>query len=1153
MKINEKIGGLPFPGLPPQFWRIMKITVLIITVFLIHVSASTKAQITLKEKGAPLQKVLEAISKQGGYDLVYSDLDFKNAKPVTVNLNNVSVETALQVAFQGQALTYEVSEKTVMVRKKQDKTVLDRVKDYFNGRDVTGIVLDEKGQPLPGATVKLKNGSKSTIADEKGFFMIKDLNEDDILVVSFIGYKSKDVAINSDLTIRLELSSSQLDVVQIEAYSKSSKRSSVNDITTVKGADFENHPLDNPLKALEGRVPGLIVTPASGMPGAAMTLQLRGQNSLAGPLTQPLIVLDGVPITNNIQNAGAVNIDQSNSYRTNISSLSFINPADIESIDVLKDADATSIYGSKGANGVILITTKKGKAGDTKITVSSYTGYSRMTKEIAMMNTQQYLQMRKDAYLADGNPVPTDPYDHFELTLWDQNRNTDWQKTLLGKKAFFTSNNASISGGNALVQYMVGGSFNKQTYVFPGQGKYESGGAHFSITGASPNQKFRASLTGGYTANKNIASYDQTGIAVDMLPNAPALRKANGELNWEPAPTGYATWDNPLAVQANENYAEIAMLYSSLDLSYKISPSLMIKTTAGVTNTDIRGFNDKTIASQDPAAVATNTGRSLFSNNSSGSWSVEPQLLYNHAIGRGLLNIIVGASLEQRRQFNQSIAGIGYTNDALLHNLASAGSFDASDASVQYRSEGIYARATYNWGDKYLLSINARRDGSSRFGAGNQFGNFASGGLGWIFSNEPFIKKALPFVSFGKLRFSVGTSGNDGIGDYEAIGYYKQLGGAGGGAFGFGDPVITYQGIKTIYSQGPNNPNFHWETVTKMVWGFDVGVFNDRIVITGNYFRNRSSNQLSLINLPATAGGGNITVNLPAKIQNMGGDLSISTRNVIGKNFTWSTSGTIAFLRNKLLSLPSDNYQSYFPALYYYRSRKESPVGKAFAGVASVYEFRGVDPATGVYQFTGADGKPTAFTQANADARLVNINPQFDGGLGNTFTYKNFKLDVFLQYIKRNGLNYLYQANSPLGADLGNITGNVVTHNEPEALVNYWKKPGDMVPIQRISAQGYYIDPNTGTFYDLNGAQATVKNSTAAYTDASFIRVKSITFSYSIPEAWRKKMGVRSLTFSLSGENLWTITGYKGADPETQDIHFLPPLRTITAGFNIGL
>jgi len=1121
----------------------MKLIVIIIIASLVQVSAATFGQqITLSKDKITLKALFKEITKQTGYEVIYANKTLDDQQTLHVSFKKAPLNQVLDASLKGLQVTYVMDEKGIVIKEKV-ASLLDRIKNFLAAKDINGIVEDESGNPLPGASIRVKNSDQSTAADADGKFYLKNVADNAVLVISYLGYTTREVNVGLNLIrFRLEKSSSKLDEVQIEAYSRSSKRVSVNDITTVKAIDFEKQPIDNPLKALQGRIPGLIITPTSGMPGSAITLQLRGQNSLAGPLTQPLIVLDGVPITNNIQGGQVISLEDAN-----ISSLAFINPADIESIDVLKDADATSIYGSKGANGVILITTKKGKAGESRINVSSYTGYSQRVKEIAMMNTQQYLSMRRDAYIADGLEVPTDPHNDYEFTVWDQNRNTDWQKTLLNKNAFYTKNDASISGGTTLLQYLVSGNYSKQTYAFDGPGKFETAGAHFSIAGSSSNKKFKAVLSGTYSANNNVAAVDPTTTAVAMLPNAPALYNANGDLNWEPGPDGYATWTNPLARLANETYQKSTTFYSSLNLSYKIIPSLTFETTAGITSIKLHDFNDLTIASQDPAKIAIASGYSIFTDNSSGSWSLEPKLIYNHAIGRGVLNVIVGASLDERNQLNQRIEATGYNNDALLHSLASASAYGAGNEAVQYRSEGVYARATYNWDDKYLLSLNGRRDGSSRFGIGNQFGNFASAGIGWVFTNEEFVKKALPFVSFGKLRFSAGTSGNDAIGDYQAVGYYQTLQGNAGG---LGAP-ITYQGIKTIYSSGPFNPDFHWETVYKMEVGFDLGFFNDRIVLNGNYFRNRSSDQLSLINLPATAGGGTITVNLPAKIQNMGGDLSINTVNIKSKNFTWSTSGNISFQRNKLLSLPTENYQSNFPGYQYYVSRHESPVGKAFTDVAAVYGFRGVDPATGVYMFTGYDGSATTFDQANPYGALVSTNPKYYGGLGNTFNYKNVSLTIFLQFMKRNGLNYIYQGFSPLPPGYAASTSDNV--NQPVAFTNYWKKPGDITPIQRVSSQGYYIDQETGNFYDLVGSQAAAANSTALYTDASFIRVKSATLSYSIPDSWKRKIGVRNLTFSISAENLWTITGYKGADPETQSIYSLQPLRSVTAGFNIGL
>ena len=1110
-----------------------------------QVAASTKAQITLNEKNASIRKILESISKQSGYDFVYSDQDLKDIKPVTVKLENATIEKALQACFTGQPLIYEINDKTVVVRKQEDKSVIETVKDYFATIDVRSKVLDEKGNPLQGVSVRVRNSNQFTITDIYGTFQLKNVPENAILVFTYIGYKSDEIeakAFVPGATVQLQPSSSKLDEVQIQAYGVTSRRLSTSDITTVKAEDIAKQPVDNPLLALQGRISGLIITPTSGVPGAGIKVQLRGQNSLftsssgSSPiLTEPLYIIDGIPYANNISPIGGANAV---SYAT-ISALSFINPADIESISVLKDADATAIYGSRGANGVILITTKKGKIGLTRVDANVSIGYGQVAKKLDLLNTQQYIEMRKEAYKNDGVDFATFPYNlpslknsmAPDLFVWDQNHYTDWQNELIGGTARYTNTQASLSGGSSTIQYLISGVYSKQGYVFPGDGKNESGGSHFSLTGNSANQKLRATLTGGYGANTAISPpSDFTKLAVALPPNAPSIFRDNGELNWEPnpaSPTKSGTWLNPFSLLIQSNTAKSKTLNGNLDINYKLLPFLTIKTVAGFSEVNGDGYRGDPLLSHDPATWSTRLRKSLTQRNASSSWSVEPQIIFSKAVNKGQIDALFGSSFQGQRSEYESLSASGFGSDALLKNLNSATTIIGTNRSDEYRYMSIFGRVTYNWAGKYIVNLNGRRDGSSRFGPDRQFGNFGSVGTAWIFTEEPIVRNLLPFLSFGKARFSYGKSGNDAIDNYRYLEFYSSNGFRG-----------TYQGIVPISSTGVANPYYSWEDVRKMEFGLDLGFLKDRLLFTGAYYRNRSSNQIGRYTLPNTAGNSdNFVANQPATIQNSGLEFTLMTVNVKSNTFNWISSFNVSIQRSKLLAVPLTGG--------YGQGIDSAHIGQPFAGVVYGFHYMGVDPSTGSYQFADKQGNPTSDPYADLDGNYRVITaPMFFGGLSNTFTYRGFSLDVFLQFTKQMGINYLYDPilfNNP--GYLFSTNGGLIGGNRPVTVLNRWQNPGDISKIQKFSAS----NPDVDQSYAL--AQA----SDVAYTDASFIRIKNISLSYTISQSWKQKMKIQSMKIYIQGQNLWTFTKYKGLDPETQSLTVLPPLRIVTAGVQIGL
>lgn len=1110
MKINEKFGGLPHFGIPPQLLRIMKLTTIIMTVFLMQVSALTRAQITLNEKGTSLQKVLEQISTQSGYDLVYSSLDFKNARPVTIKLNDVSLNKALEAAFEGQPLMYEVTDKTVMIRKKAGKSYLENVIARFLAIDVRGRILDEKGEPLPGATIGVKGTSRSTKSDVNGDFYLQNVDENATMQISFIGYITREIAAKEDLgSIQLDLGNNDLkEVVVNKGYYTEDRRLSTGNTSSIKSSEIERQNINNPILALQGRVAGIEINQANGIPGSAVKINIRGINTL-NQGTDPLFVVDGVPFNSNLFNTpgyGGLNtISGGTGQNIGINPLSLINPSDIESIDVLKDADATAIYGSRGSNGVILITTKTGKVGTTKLDINLQSGIAQISRRAKLLGTEKYLEMRREAFKNDGvTPTITNARD---LLSYDQNSYTDWQDVMIGKSAPFSNAQASISGGSNTIQYLLGSNYHRETTVFPGDWMDEKISVHFNVNSLSSNQKFKINFSGNYLDDNNKLPTADFTQYIAIAPNAPNLKLPDGSLDW----TNFS--NNPFKDLLIKYHSRSRNLIGNTVLAYQILPGLELKSSFGYNNVLLNERKEFPISSNNPSRGIT-SGTASFNTNELKTWIAEPQLNYNFQISKGKFGILVGGTLQNRKINGQIIDGEGYTDDDMLGTLAGASASSKGQTIFEeYKYSSLLGRINYNWDNKYLINLTGRRDGSSRFGPGRQFGNFGAVGLGWVFSDEPFLKQSIKFISYGKIRASYGTTGNEPATNYGFIELYDL------------NPDLPYGGGKGIFPINLPDADYRWEVNRKAEIGLELGAFQDRIVSSVSFYRNRSSNQLVNRPLVASSGFTGIISNFPATIQNQGWEFTASSNNIKTKDFSWTTSFNLSIARNKLLSFQNEEYFGNFS------------IGDPINALHQ-YASAGVDPATGLYQFYDHEGKTTSTPSGDDRTHLVDVNPKYYGGLQNTFVYKNFSLEINCQFVKQQGRNYLFSSSLPPGW-FQRSTGR---GNQPEFVMDR------TIPNEQSSK----FQKFTQTIGGVN-SYAFIQDSDLAYTDASYIRIKNVSLYYLIPSSLLQKLSVKSLRFSLQAQNLFTITGYKGADPEVQNVFALPALRVITAGIQLTL
>ncbi|MCD8739064.1 SusC/RagA family TonB-linked outer membrane protein [Mucilaginibacter roseus] len=1006
------------------------------------------------------------------------------------------------------------------------------------GQQISGTVLDEQRQALPAITVSIKGTGIVRITDEKGHFTIPAPAGPVTLRFTGVGFEIKELPWTGEkeLTVSLRPSRSSLDEVQVIAYGTNTQRYNTGSVTRVTAADIARQPVSNPLSALQGRVPGLVVTSSSGLPGASVNLQIRGQNTLRptianiqAPRDNPLFIVDGVPFAtgngNINQYASAQSPGQSAMYNNSyggISPFSSIDPQDIESIEVLRDADATAIYGSRGGNGVILITTKKGKAGITKIDLNLNSGLSFTGRTMQMMNTTEYLAMRREAMANDGvepNLIRNDEGYAPDLLLFDQHKSTDWRKYFTGNQAAMTNANLSISGGNAQTTFHLSGGYNRESYIFPGDFAGKRGNMAVNLHHGSSGNRLSLDFSAGYSAYRNNSSGARELLGTFGLdPNYPDLLDGNGNLVWNykgQQLSNYPSGNNVLAYLRQPYRVSNNLLTSNLLAAYKIARGLTFRTSFGYTTFnggEYRGTPKSTLSPyNNPQATAS------FGTNNYRTWIIEPQLEYRGYTGKHTYSALIGGTFQQNNNERTDATGTGYLSDELIGSIAGAPNRTITDAYSGYKYQAIFGRLTYRYDERYLLNVSVRRDGSSRFGPDRRFGNFGAIGAGWLFAEESFLKDHLPWLSYGKLRGSYGITGSDQIGDY---GYLSRW--ATGSYF--------YDGALGYLPRNLFNNRFGWATTKKLEAGLELGFFKDRILTNVTWYRNRTGNQLVSYRLPSQSGFTTVTENLDALVQNSGWEFTLQGSPVKKETFTWTASMNLTIPRNKLVAFPGLAASSYNNQYF---------IGQPL-NVVRGYRYAGVNPETGLFEFFGADGTRTSTPVSpsggslNDQAVTGHTDPKWYGGLQNSFRYRSLQLDVFVEFRKQWGTSYLKQIYS-------NLPG--FEQNLPVAFNQRWQKPGDQAPFQRLSVQ-------YGEAYDAGSA---FFESSGVYGDASYARLKNVALSWQLPAKFLNRLHLQHVRVYANAQNLLTITDYAGNDPETQNFYGVPPLKTVVLGLQLTL
>lgn len=1093
---------------------VMKLALFLITISL-QLSAATYAQdISLNFKNAELRDVLQSIRKQSGYSFVIDGNDLKNANPVTITLKSSSIETTLHSLFENQPFTYKVEGKLIMIKPKTSSVPLRAENGIRILTDIKGIITDEQGNPLSGATVMVIGTKLGAVTDNEGRFIINDAPQSGTLIITMLGHSAKEVAYKNGKIPNIVLNEADQTLKEIViAYGKIEEKFKTSNVGVISGDVISKQPITNPLLALQGRTPGLYIQQSSGTPGGAVSVVVQGKNSLTQGNT-PFYVIDGVPYTPEAINQG-VAVWGGSLGNPSTSNLNFINPADIESITVLKDADATAIYGSRAANGAILITTKKGKAGETKVDVNLQTGWGKIAMRPRMMNIAQYLALRHEAK-RNGNAVPR-ASDYDMNGVWDTTRNVDWQKEMLGGTSQYQNLQAAISGGSERTQFLAGTGYLRETTVYPGDYSNVKSSVHFNINHSSKNQKFRFYLSGSYLQSTNKLPYgDFTDAATGMAPDAPPLFNSDGSINWAPHPDNpdQYTFNNPAAALLSSYKTKNNNLIGNSQISYEVIPGLVLKSSFGYNNLTTDELLTNPIATIRPDEREGTKRSASYSDKFINSWIIEPQITFNKKYAWGSVDALFGTTFQETDNYILTIRGNDYASDALLKdpNAAAIRTIEGSLQST-YRYNAVFGRLNYRYNDRYIVNLTARRDGSSRFGAENLMNNFYSVGGAWLFSEEDIIKKSIPFMNLGKIRATYGTTGNDQIGDYQFYSLYDLIPGI----------AVPYQNSTGLVPRGLSNAYLQWEETRKFNLGLDLSFFESRFSLTANYYRNRSSNQLLGQTLSVVTGFGGITRNLPATVQNTGWEISIDGSPIKRVNFNWQISANITVPKNRLVR---------YDGLEVSADRNIYVLGKS-VNIARVYSYSRVNPETGLYEFWDSKGGLTSSPDEAMDkSKVIDLNPKFYGGVSNNFSYKGFDLDVFFDFVSRNSSTPKYMA----------FPGADNNRNVLAAVENRWRKPGDQAVYQKVTSR-------LGEIYPSGLA---IQESDASYINLTYTRLKNVSLSYNFSKDLLRKVHIANARLFVQGQNLATFTNlFGGSDPEVASFGTLGTLRVMTIGTQI--
>lgn len=992
----------------------------------------------------------------------------------------------------------------------------------FAQQVIKGVIKDDSGEVLPGSTVFIKGTNASAVADVNGEFSISAAKEFPFsLVVNAVGFKTQDIEIyelpEDILDVALK-SDNILDEVVVIGYGELKRKDITGSVASIP-TELKAQPVASVERLLQGAIPGAIVTQTSGQPGGGVSVQIRGSNSITAS-SDPLYVIDGFPINNDygIADAGVTNGPK-------INPLSSINSADIESIDVLKDASATAIYGSRGANGVILVTTKKGKANESSFHYDGYYGVQEVIRTLPLLTAGQWWQLRKDAAantsptavanLKSANKAYLAAAETGGYTLDTLGAGTDWQNEAFHQAAI-QSHSLSIFSGTDKTKVAFAGNYFDQEGVIKNTG-FTRYSARFNIDHEF-NDRFR--ILSYVNASSITAKVGPDAIVPNLIQSPAALPvyKNDGTfLIQSGLDQALANPINSLFNQTNETNTK--RLLANLSGEYKITDELTAKVLLGtdvLINKQNRYLPNTTLEGLTLKGVATIGAINTV------NWLNENTINYVKTFGIHSVNAVAGFTA-QRSTSEGVVAGANnFSSDFFEYNNLSTAVTPNSPSSVntQWSLASWLARVNYSLKEKYLLTLTIRSDGSSRFGTENKWGYFPSAAVGWNVHEEEFLK-GVQQISFLKLRGSVGLTGNQSIPPYSSLSQLNYF------RYNFGGQTVSGYAPGNVA-----NPDLGWEKTFQVDVGADIGLFNNRVDLVLDYYYKKTTDLLLSAIVPGTSGlgvGGNINAGQQAAVyqnlgavSNQGFEVGINTQNTVG-NFKWNTILVFSTNSNKILDIgsgitrivPNTNAPSVIEvgrplgSFIVYKTDGLIQPGEEGASALTPQAFKGV----GAQKYKDIDGDGV-ITQAG-DRVVISNQPGINAGLTNTFSYKGFDLAVFFQ--TSIGAKLYNQNRAQLELNNGAGNGNA-------AAANAYRLPG---------TRGVDDPGNTDTDVKAAYQDPAITVSDRFIEDASYLRLKNVSFGYTIPQELLSKARIKSLRVYVSAQNYWTWTDYTGYDPES--------------------
>jgi TonB-linked SusC/RagA family outer membrane protein len=987
---------------------------------------------------------------------------------------------------------------------------------------VSGRVVGADGSPIPGATVVERGTSNGVSSGADGNFTLS-VQPQATLVISSIGYTTQTVAVGGRSTINVTLAASAttLDEAVVVGYGSQSKADVTGAVTQISGSVLENQPVTSFEQAIQGRTPGVVINQGSGKLGQGINIQVRGTSSVTAS-NRPLYVIDGVPITGQ---------DQSQAGDEPLNPLADLNPNDVESISILKDASASAIYGSRASNGVVLITTKKGKQGQTKVTVGYYYGAGSPTRFREFLNADQYKTLLSESLTNAGyiGPNARTQYPTLEDAFageggldYNSPYNTPWDRLAFrnnGKFKLFGSDAASVSqydfsaaGGDAKTRFYLSGTFNDQKGIIIGN-RFRRGSLRLNLDHSiTESLRIGLNVSLARTVNDRVSGDNAFSNPLQLnalTPLQTAYDPITGILN--PATIYY---NNLIDQSLGSNRAGTYRSFSTAYANWTPIKGLTLRTEVGG---DFLNLNEDLVrgaGTQDGGA----TGYAFNAQTQTVNYTNNNTITYAYDLNEDHhLEVLVGESYQRADQKVTSAEGRGFpTNEFTRIASAAIKTGGTTSFGTGYSFLSYFGRVNYSFQGKYLLSGSVRRDGSSRFGPNNRYGTFGAGSVGYLLSEESFLKGNTT-VNYLKLRASYGLTGNAEIGNFSSRRFVSAL------------PYADQSGIAPDANIG--NENLSWENTKQVDVGVEFGFLNNRITGEVDVYQKNTTGLLLNRQLQLANGYTTITENVGA-LRNRGLEIALNGR-IFDGDFKWNLGGNMSFNRNVITDLPSPIIPT---GNTISRVQQDQPIGVFYAK-----KYAGVDAATGDALYYTAEGGTTASYAAAPVQKVGNPNPKFTGGVNTTFSYKGFDLSALGQFSYGNDIYNAAGVYQSANADY--------LDNQTVDQLNRWQKPGDITSVPQAR------------YGESNGTQT----SSRWIQDGSFFRIKNVTLGYNLPATLVKRGYMQTVRVYLTAQNLATFTKYTGYDPEVNTYglgsanyllghdFYTPPLaKTFLLGVNVG-